>query len=460
MENIFENVTKIELISYFSSELFCVLGILLNIIMFLFFSRKYNIKRLSDITTFSIFAINSLITFGIYLKSQDLNFSIFNNALVFNNETLLLKFFIYLFFTLFVLTMYKTSRKARFKMTIVNSCLLFLALFSTLLIQVENKILAFLLLDICSFFMYKYASNIRIKKPDVFCFDFVIISATATVLFYSFFGLTYIVKQELQLAIIEVCMVCALFLKAGLFPVYNYAISKKAKNNVAYATLLYNFLPFLGLVAFSKLYQSIDFSNEIHFIVITTFILFVAIVSAISAFQAKNIIKYLAYFAYVCYSFYIVAILFLQDVNLYINKSLVFMFALFAVFVLCAILKINFKTEKLNLSLISGFFIKNRIFSNIFTIGLLFLLNIIPSKVFINNFEIIKEIYQFDKTGFWVALTFVLSVILILLNGLRIIKTIYTKSEINIFNKLTKRTTLNYVVPCVIFLILIIAMFL
>jgi len=57
MENLFENINKIELISYFSSEIFCILGILINIVMFLFFSRKYNIKRLSDITTFGVFPV-------------------------------------------------------------------------------------------------------------------------------------------------------------------------------------------------------------------------------------------------------------------------------------------------------------------------------------------------------------------------------------------------------------------
>lgn len=460
MENLFENINKIELISYFSSEIFCILGILINIVMFLFFSRKYNIKRLSDITTFGVFAINSLITFGIYLNGKDTNFGIFNNLFVFNSETFLLKFLTYLFFALFVLTMYKTSRKARFKMTIVNSCLLILAPIATLLLQVENKILAFLLLDICSFFIYKYASNIRIKKPDIYCFDFILISAASTVLFYLFFGLTYFIKQELQLAIIEVCMICALFLKAGLFPIYNYGISKKAKNSVGYAALLYNFLPFLSVVAFLKFYQSINFSNEIYFVVIASFVMLVAFVSAICAFQVKNLIKFLAYLSYVCYSFYLIAILFTQDVNLYINKSITFMYALFALYALVAILKINFKTEKLNISLLSGLFIKNRVFSYIFSIGILFLVNIIPSIVTLNNFQTAKDIYQLDKAGFWIICMFAFCAVLILLNALRMIKALYTKNDINLIKKLTKRTTLNYVVPCVIFIFLIIKMFL
>ena len=156
MENLFENISRAELISFFSSEILCAIGILINVIMFLFCSKKYNIKRLSDIATFSIFTLNSMITFGIYLNFKNSDFSIFNGLITFNSQTLLLKLLVYIFLALFVLTTYRTTRKAHFKMTIVNSCLLFLAVASSALIQIENRILAFLFLDICSFFIYKF----------------------------------------------------------------------------------------------------------------------------------------------------------------------------------------------------------------------------------------------------------------------------------------------------------------
>ena len=111
MENLFENISKIELISYFSSEILCIVGILINIVMFLFCSKKYNIKRLSDITTFSIFTLNSMITLGIYLNFQNSDFSIFNNLIVFNSQALLLKLLVYIFLALFVLTTYRTTNK-------------------------------------------------------------------------------------------------------------------------------------------------------------------------------------------------------------------------------------------------------------------------------------------------------------------------------------------------------------
>ena len=55
MENIILNlnnqITLTELISYFSPELICALGVILNLFLFLFFKRKSNAKRISDFIT-------------------------------------------------------------------------------------------------------------------------------------------------------------------------------------------------------------------------------------------------------------------------------------------------------------------------------------------------------------------------------------------------------------------------
>lgn len=460
MEKLFENIDKIELISYFSCEIICFVGILINILMFLFFSRKYNIKRLSDIVTFGVFTLSSLISLGIYLTFKISDFSIFNNLIVFNSENLLLKFLIYLFLTLFVLMTYKTTRKARFRGTISNSCLLFLAISSTLLIQNENKILTFFLLDVCSFFIYKFASNTRIRKPDTYCIDFVLTSSVSSILFYLFWGLTYTIQQELQLSIIQSCMFCALLLKAGLFPIYNYSTTKKIKNNLAYSTLLFSFLPFLGVVSFIKFLQNIVISDEIYLIVLYVFMLITIITSALCAFQTKNLIKFLANLSCANFSFYIIAILSSHDITSCLNSSAILCFAIFALYSILAILKINEKSKKINLELINGFFLKSRGFCIIFSIGLLIISNVIPSLIFTNNLEILKTIYQFDKVGFWAIISFIFANILILLNSLRIIKVMYSKKDFTPTIKLTKRTTLNYVVPCVIILVLILGMFL
>ena len=82
------DITQIELLSYFSSEIFCMFGVIINLFMFLFLSRKYNIKRLSDLVTFGVFALNSLICFGIFLKNritfEEFNFSLLNQNVVLN----------------------------------------------------------------------------------------------------------------------------------------------------------------------------------------------------------------------------------------------------------------------------------------------------------------------------------------------------------------------------------------
>ena len=147
MENIIKNlianlsqeITKAELFSYFSVEIFCVIGIIVNIILFLFFKRKLNIRRLSDVTTFCIFVINFLISSSIFIKNKllfgDFSPSVIGGGLVFDNQNLLFQIFINLFFILYILSTYKLTRKARYNVTLVNSSLLTCSLFSLILIK-------------------------------------------------------------------------------------------------------------------------------------------------------------------------------------------------------------------------------------------------------------------------------------------------------------------------------------
>ena len=73
MEKLLQNydITQIEMLSYFSCEIFCLIGVVINICLFMFVSKKYNIKRLSDLSTFSVLAVNSLISLGIFLKNTN-----------------------------------------------------------------------------------------------------------------------------------------------------------------------------------------------------------------------------------------------------------------------------------------------------------------------------------------------------------------------------------------------------
>jgi len=455
---------KTELLSCFWTEILCVFGVVLNVFMYFFLSKKRNIKRISDILTFSIFSINALFFLCVFIKnayfSDVFNFTVLSNVFVFNNENLLFKFFINLFLTLFILCTYKITKKARFATTLMNACLLLLSVVSGLLIQVENAIISFFLLDLSSFFIYKYASNMRLKKADVFSKDFIAMSILSTVLFYGFYSLLFLANGQMQSGVIQICAASALLLKAGLFPLCNYTLNKNTKTNLPYSTLLFSFLPFLGVVSFLKFSQNAFFSNEIYYIVLSVLIIITLVFSAINAFKTKNIVRFLANCAYMNFSLYILAGLILKDIELAIKSSFVLLFALFAHYCLMYMLKRNIKTKRINLNLLKGLFVKNRLYSFLFALSLLILSSCIPSVLFLNNLEIIKGIYEFDKIGSWVSIACLFSVVLVIINALKIIQTIYSKNEVNQYFELAKRTTRNCVVPVVIFVLLILGMFL
>lgn len=459
------NITQIELISYFSSEIFCLLGILINVSMFLFLTRKFNIKRLSDLITFGAFSISSLICIGIFIKNkivfEDFSFSLMNENLFFNNSIFFLKGLIYAFFACFVLCTYKLTRNARFKGTISNSSLLFCAITSSILLNIQNGIIGFLFLDLIAFYIYKFASSLRIKKYELFSPDFILIGATSTILFYSFCLLSYFIKQELQLSIIQTCATCALLLKIGLFPIYNYTLNQNAKKNLTYSMLLFGFLPYLGVFAFIKFMQHVNTTNEIFLISIYIFLLSTIITSALNIIKTKNLITYGANLSILNCSFYAIVVLFTQNYQPCINSLILSLFVTFAFYSLITILKINLKPEKLNMALLQNLFIKNPLFCNLFTLILLFSANVVPNYLFFNNLEHLKEIYTFDKIGFWAVSIFLFSNVLIILKTLNIIRFCYTKKKFfKVSTQLIKRTTPNYVVPIAIILLLILLLFL
>ena len=473
MENIIKNlianlsqeITKAELFSYFSVEIFCVIGIIVNIILFLFFKRKLNIRRLSDVTTFCIFVINFLISSSIFIKNKllfgDFSPSVIGGGLVFDNQNLLFQIFINLFFILYILSTYKLTRKARYNVTLVNSSLLTCSLFSLILIKLVNPIIAFITLDITSFYIYKSASVARFKKDSIFSPNFIAISLISTILFYLFFASSFIVKEEIQMAVVGVCLSCAIILKAGLFPVYNYSLTRCDKNNLPFSILLYNYLPFLGIVTFTKFIQNIDYSNKIYFLAFSAFLATVIFTCAIYSFKTKNINRYLANCFYIYSAIHIAALLTLPNNAAVINSLLMFTFAFLAINSLLCVIKINFKNEKINLSLLKGFFIKNRKFCAIFSILLLIIANIIPSALLISNYNIVKNLLLQNAHGSLLTITFLFAYLLIALSTLKIIKNLYSKKDsLEPLFVLTKRTTLNYVVPLIILLFLITKMFL
>ena len=154
----------IETLGYFSCELFFVLGIILNLFFFIFLKRKLNIKRVSDFLTAGVFGVNLLILSGFLIKN--LYFSNFqeeyflNDIFVFNNIVIVLKLFINFFMLAFLLITYRLTRKTSYNIPIINSFLLFCALLSSFLVCAQSYILAYILLDILTVAIYKYASFI------------------------------------------------------------------------------------------------------------------------------------------------------------------------------------------------------------------------------------------------------------------------------------------------------------
>jgi hypothetical protein len=98
---------------------------------------------------------------------------------------------------------------------------------------------------------------------------------------------------------------------------------------------------------------------------------------------------------------------------------------------------------------------RNGFFCVLFALSLLILLNVIPSLISVNNIQLLKGIYSFDKMGFYLSFVAVAANALILFNGLYAVKLCYTLPSTKPF-VLTKRTMFNYIVLCSIILFLII----
>ena len=449
----------LEIISYFSSELFIILGVILNLLFFLFFKRKLNIKRISDFINCCIFIINSLILSSILIKSShylnEFNFTILNNLFSLDKNNLIIKLLINIFMIIFVLSTYKLTRKARFKTPIINSILLLTVLTSCILIQCQNFILIYILLDFTTILIYKYASNMRIRKDNIYSNDFVTIGSFASILFFSFYLLSFFIKDTTQLNIIHLCMALSIFLKIGIFPFVNYLINKNYKNNIPYSVLLFCFLPWIGILAFNKICDFINYTDEICQITLIIFFTISILYFGIFAYKQKNIIKFLTNSNYCFCCFCLLNILFFSSNELSVKYSTLIAFCFLGIYSILSIIKINTKTEKINLVSIKGIYFNNRLFALSFEILLLIATNIIPSSIMKYNIQILKNIYIYDKLSFVTIISIIISYILILFNSIKIIQNLYNFNFKNIKEKLKRKTTLNYVVSIVIIIFLI-----
>lgn len=463
IQNLGIAIDNMQMFWFFSPEILCLVIVLINFLLFIFYKRREKSKKMSDIITFSAFSFGFLSLGGLYIKNRfsfsDFDFNIFNGNITFSMQILLYKTMIYLFFALLLLLTYKLNRKARFRVPMLNSCLLLIAPLCSLIFQAQNVILAFVLLDLCVFMMYKFASNTRIRNTEIFSYDIISMNVSATILFFLFYVVSAHFSETSQLAIMNICITMAILLKAGLFPMYNYSLTRNYKNNITYSILLFALLPYLGIIVLSKFLTNIDMQNEVYTITMLVYAFILVLSSAIGAFKTKNLVKYLAkssisyYGNFVCFS-----LLYSQNM-VYKNYAFVFMFFLLALYSQLCVLKLNLKTDKINFSSLCGLFVKNRMFCILLALLILTLSNVFPSKILFDNLAILKEIYVYEDMGFYFVFAAIVANMLILCNGLFALKMCYTKScaLIQTFNK---KTAINYAVSLLIFLFLVIKIFL
>ncbi len=448
----------------FLDGILCVFAVFLNFLIYIFLNKKIFAKQLSNFLTAFAFFVNAAILTVFYVKNAilnlDFNVIYFKNLFLMNNEALLLKILINAFAFCFILITYKITQKTRFKIPVANSILLFIVCVSSLLAQVQNFLVSYVFLDVAALLIYRFASDLRIKKQKIYSVDFISISGCATVLFAAFYLMAYSVQNPFRLSILKVCLTGALFLKIGFFPVYNYIINRNYKINIPYSILLYSYLPFLGVIVFNKMAQTLVFADETYQITMVSFVFITMLIFSLYCFKTKNLIKFLACFSNFITGVCFLGVLFLPCNFLSIKLSAAALFNLLAIYSILCVLKINLKPDKMNISVFQNLFVNNKIFVFAFCTLLLMLCGVIPGLLSKSAFDLFSQIYLFDKISIYFIFGTILCDVLILFNVFNYIEQCYRFDEKFPSNVLTKRTTLNYAVLLIVIICLILFTFL
>lgn len=462
-----ENVVNFEAISYFSNEILCLIGIILNLFLFLFFKQKFSIKRLSDTINASIFLLDGCFLGTILINSkinfQNLDLCFLNNTFLINEKILVLGIIINIFMFIFSLGSYKISRKAQFKVPVVNSFLLFITAFSSLIIKSQNFLLTYFLLEGIIFFSYKYASFIRFRKDNIYSKSFVLISFCSSLMFFSFYILSLFIKNTIQLNIIEVMIALALLLKTGFFPIYNYLSTLKNKINLPYSILIYGFIPFISIVSFYTFLNNINLTNQTFQITLSLFLCSTILAFSFFSFKTKNIVKFFGGVNLIYSCVLLTQLILLRNEDFALKASICYLFIFLSLGILFNIFKFNYKINKLTISNLKGFYFENDLLINLITANSLFLFGLFPNIITKINLLGLKNIYLFDKMTFFISTITVISFILVLLGGLKIIGNFYLFNKEG-FKKVTytsqnKRTAFNITVPIVTMILYLIFYF-
>jgi len=460
VENIFTNINlllpKYEWLAYFLVDFLYLFAVIVNSVIFAFFRKKTSCKRLSDIFTSSVFLLNSIILFVLtfFLNSNSL-FDLANGAFIINKEAFILKLAVSIFLLFFIMITYKLVRKIKYKAGLINAILCSIALISSALAVSSNPLLSFILLDAVVFLIYEYASCMRVRENTVYSLEFLLISVSASTLFYVFYAMRFFAENSLLLNVLHICIIASAMLKIGIFPIYNYTINKNYKVNLPYNILLFTLMPFLGYFAFKDVLGLFPNVEDFATVLASCFASLALFMFALNAFKTKNLIALFANISYFYISLLFLSLLINVDSFVLDNLAYMNLFVLLGIFSLFSVVQINTHVQKIKQNALKGLFLNSPLCAMLYSVLALCLVCVIPSGMLFRFQEILKSVYIFDVTGLYFAALIFLSLILIVFNVISSIVKVYyfTKEEFN--QKYTKRTTFNYVVPFVIILFLI-----
>lgn len=448
-----------EAVSYFSCEIFLLIGVLVNFVLF-FLKKKFDTKRLSNFITACLFGFNAFVLSVVCIKNifvfGGFTATFWNDYLEADSHNFVLKISINLFMLFFIIITHKFTRKCRFKVPIINSILALLAMTGCLIVQSESFILTYILIEALCLFVYKYGSNMRIRKYSVFSDDFLLISISSTLIFVIFYTMTFAIDKLSQLSIIKVCMAIAILMKLGIFPIHNYTVNKKYKTNIPYSILLFCYMPWVGVLALNKMAKTITPSDEIFQASLSIFIVICMISFSFYASKQKNLVKFLANISYFLTSFCVLDIVFFQTNNTSVILSSLLAFSIISIYSLLGIAKLNLNLEKINILSLKGLFLNNRFFAILLSLLLLMISGVIPNGIMRYNIDILKNIYTYDKIGVFTVGFALIGFILIIFNTFRIIQSLYTFDKSQIVDKFKIGTTPDYVIPILVLIIIFI----
>lgn len=452
------NITEIA--SYFSMEIVFVAAFLFNLVLFLIFKRNTKAKRLSDFATSILFAFNTILACGFYfLNINNIQFEVtfLNHLLYMDLNVIFVKFTIGLSLLIFILSIYKLVRTTSYKAILTNMYLSLIGFFSCIIAQLNNDILAFFFLDFVIYLIYKYASSLKLKNK-VFYFEFLLLNAAASCIFYIVFFALKFADANYKIAILNLCLFMSYLLKIGIFPCINYFSIQKQKDNLPYSMLLCGYLPFLGIVGFQKIFSASISLGDAFVFSILVFLLLSVFSILIGAYNTKNILKFFSNSALFFAIFVITEFLVSVDFSLGIKLASLHLFAVFSVFSLLGVFKINNKTKKFTLNNFKGLFLKNKKYASCLSFAILCLFSVIPAGVFKNSFLAIKNIYSYDKFGYILFIVFLFGDIILILKSFDIILNCYAFSKNLPIIKYNKKATLNYAAFWISIFVLIITL--